>query len=409
MQLYYCETCGLKISNDEIVSGAAVLKSENKYCCQKCNRGSPSASSRKSTPAGNRILVKPAAALKPSESGRKLAAVKVEPAEAARTGTRRSVGRRPRTPEENTQTTMMIGGAAGVVVLLIASVMAFSGGKSSEKAALAADRTADENAARPGNSDRPPAPPPPVAGTGAGVAKPPAGLGLLASMDKTREDPIEAEGQMRLKELRASRTMGMKADEFRRRCEELTSGVYASTDAGREARMLLQGMPGATVCTPKPGVWWEAENTTETNFVSHVWLNEQLEQPQNLSGGHWLNALVDSKAAPTAAALFAKYKVDVPCDGKYNLWAREFYRAGTPDWRYRWDDGEWHTAPHTQKGWNQVKLGKDRDVVWCDYGPQVLTKGSHVFTLEVPKPGLEGFDCFYLSAREFHPDGNKRP
>ncbi|HYG74694.1 MAG TPA: carbohydrate binding domain-containing protein [Planctomycetota bacterium] len=64
MQLYYCDRCGLRVSDEEIASGLARRKDENSYICAKCSTEAPAprkppsgSAARPEAPSSGQIVV----------------------------------------------------------------------------------------------------------------------------------------------------------------------------------------------------------------------------------------------------------------------------------------------------------------------------------------------------------------
>jgi hypothetical protein len=194
-----------------------------------------------------------------------------------------------------------------------------------------------------------------------------------------------------------------------------TPPVTPVAPAAPHADSTAKPIPAASVVTGKH-VWWEGEDAIEHNFVSHLWLAEQLDK-SNLSGGKYLNQLFDEKwirqngKTPTNN-LHAKWIVDVPADATYTLWSREYDAFCGVLWKFRWDDGKWFSVTADYPSENKVEIGKDRPLCWRNFPNQTLKKGKHTFYLEATIEGIHniaGFDCFYLTTDPFKPDGAKKP
>ena len=88
-------------------------------------------------------------------------------------------------------------------------------------------------------------------------------------------------------------------------------------------------------------VWWEGENSVQTNFPEKTWFSAStFEQSRHeiLSGGDWLT----NDGARTGAEAFARYEITVPAAGQYSLWARKFWKHGPFRWRF--GRGEWQVC-----------------------------------------------------------------
>ena len=408
MQIFYCDKCGFKLSNDDVESGSAGTDGDNKYYCKKCIEGgrAPNNLRRKS---GQNII--PVLSARSQSSAIRLPALKHAAPESSSQSSRSPAQHLPHHPSvpakrasaKSPNAQIPIYAACGIGVLIVFALVMSLNRPASETDVRKADPKVKEDSHTVTSNVTPPEP------------------------KIIERDPIKTPGrptggnqvnmrdllaQQKLNDLKAAMAAGsLNASDLRKRCVELTTGSYASTAAGQEAKAILLNLTTqAAEETTKGGVWWEGENADATNFVSHVWLANQLSDQSILSGSKWLNDLHDSKKPVPAGGLFAKYTVNVPAGGTYNLWVRECNRQGAPDWRYRWDDSnEWHLAPRAQPFVDVICVGKDRYVGWCNYGAQKLGKGPHLFTLEVPKPGLSAFDCFYLAPGDFQPSGKKQP
>ncbi len=164
------------------------------------------------------------------------------------------------------------------------------------------------------------------------------------------------------------------------------------------------------------GVWWEAEDATQQDFVSHVWLADQLDK-RNLSGRKYLSHLNDPNwwkfpNHKVPGSVHATFTVDVPADGTYTLWVREYDPYSAAPWKFRWDDRSWFSVPVDYPWENKIEIGKDRWLVWRKYPNQTLTKGKHTFKLEAAfddRKIFAAYDCFYLTTGAFRPNGVAKP
>ena len=295
----------------------------------------------------------------------------------------------------------------------------------------------------------------------------PAALSNSLMQDKG-EDIRETTAQQKLVDIEQLKKDGkLSTAQLRAKYTELAETSYKSTKAGQQAADALANLPAdepapaapaapapapapevaqvapvapppisgvvqppakaAPVVTPPAApaapavkgksVWWEGESAVENNFVSHLWLSEQLDK-NNLSGGKYLNQLNDEKwirqngHVPTPN-LHAKWIVDVPADATYTLWSREYDPYSGVTWKFKWDEaGTWFNVPNNYPFENKVEIGKDRWLVWRNFPTQTLKKGKHTFFLEATIEGMHtvaGFDCFYLTTDPFKPDGAKKP
>jgi len=168
----------------------------------------------------------------------------------------------------------------------------------------------------------------------------------------------------------------------------------------------------AWAADPEPAsyVWWEAESPAKTNFPAKTWFSASTFQDKRnaiLSGGDWLTHAGERKG-PEA---FARYRVSVPADGQYNLWARKFWKHGPFRWRF--DTQPWQTCGRDVGLADNVVIRKHLCVNWVYLGKVTLAKGRHEFELRLlAKPGEKQtacFDCFLLVPGPFTPRGKLKP
>lgn len=160
-------------------------------------------------------------------------------------------------------------------------------------------------------------------------------------------------------------------------------------------------------------VWWEGESAVKNDFIKSDWLDEAIKQTR-LSKMKWLSCYVKDDDTKKKESYSAEYEIEVPADSEYNFWVREFYRRTGSPWKFRFDDGKWVEVSKDQPYNDIADLGRDRSVVWCDYGKFKLTKGKHKFELQVSeRPGgkgfQSGFDAFLLTDQPFTPAGWQKP
>ena len=182
-------------------------------------------------------------------------------------------------------------------------------------------------------------------------------------------------------------------------------------------------------------IWWEGESPIETNFPGETWLSASTFETKRhlLSGGDWLtNAGERGKDEA-----FARYKIEVPADGEYNLWARKFWKHGPFRWHFN-EEGKSPLTPLFQRGEPERDLSQSgepedewricgRDIAladdtyirthlganWVYLGKVSLTKGSKIFELRLLAKGGESvtaaFDAFILTPGLFMPNGKLKP
>jgi serine/threonine-protein kinase len=319
----------------------------------------------------------------------------------------------PHHAEESKRANRMLVVAASVVII-IGVVMLFAVGKP----------------APPGNTDRaapnkveplPKASAKPTVTTTAQGDDNPEGSRKNTPFDITGgEDIHESIARAKLDEIQRLATAGkLTSGQAQERYKDLAESSLHGTNAAREAmaRLMTAAPASAPAAIPaSKGVWWEGEDAIEHNFVSHVWLAEQLDK-RNLSGTKYLNHMNDEKwiklqGKTPPQELHASYSVDVPTDATYTLWVREYDPYSGVNWQFKWDDAKWYLVPPDYPFENKVEIGKDRWLVWRCYAGQKLTKGKHTFFLQATIEGrhqVAGFDCFYLTTEPFKPDGARKP
>ncbi|MFP4106412.1 MAG: hypothetical protein ACLFVU_10020 [Phycisphaerae bacterium] len=159
----------------------------------------------------------------------------------------------------------------------------------------------------------------------------------------------------------------------------------------------------------KSFVWWEGENPQKTNFPKQTWFDPKKGEADKLSGGDWLTNM--GKRKPGQAEAFATYRITVPADGEYAFWARKMWKHGPFRWRF--DEGEWHTVGRDIALADSVSLRTHVSVNWASLGKVKLDKGAHTFELRLlAEPGeslTAAFDAFLLTRNVFFPGGKLKP
>ena len=120
-------------------------------------------------------------------------------------------------------------------------------------------------------------------------------------------------------------------------------------------------------------VWIEGEAAKENTIKRNPWLDQKMTQ---LSGGAWLTSDASGEGR-------AVYEFDVPEDGAYNLWVREFTKNWANPTRWTLDDKPAQETPRTLPARDNTNLGGGRGVGWSHYGKVDLTKGKHTLVLEI--------------------------
>ena len=183
----------------------------------------------------------------------------------------------------------------------------------------------------------------------------------------------------------------------------------------RKALVLALGltclMSGAQAASkPLVYVWWEGEKPEETNFPSRSWFSPggfKAGKRELLSEGDWLSVGERFQGKD----YFARYRVTVPEDGAYSLWARKFWKHGPFKWRF--DRRPWQTCPRDVALIDRVTIRKHLEINWVCLGEVKLTRGKHVFEIELIVNPLKNtiacFDCFVLAKGPYLPRANFRP
>jgi len=156
-------------------------------------------------------------------------------------------------------------------------------------------------------------------------------------------------------------------------------------------------------------VWWESENFTKSTFPEANKIEKDLSNTK-LSKLKWLSCSV-KKPKDDIKDFSAEYVINVPEDGEYTFYAREYLRSLASPWAYRFDTEKWQNVDksHTFISGTLTNLGpKDVTLLWCRYNTIKLKKGKHKFEIKIfPKENGEfvaGFDLFFLTDTAFTPD-----
>ncbi len=170
-------------------------------------------------------------------------------------------------------------------------------------------------------------------------------------------------------------------------------------------RMLLLVLSVATTACAQNGVWWEAEEYTQTDFPDRTRFSPETERERDLlSGGNWVSVDQYDGQQP-----FLEYTVSVPETANYYFYARRFFSHGPL--RYRFDDAPWQevTDLRLMDGFN---LRLFVSVNWVKLGNVELAEGVHTLRIEqIPgeKHNVAAYDCFLLSPEPFIPRGKFKP
>ncbi|MDA1190203.1 MAG: hypothetical protein O3A46_00805 [Candidatus Poribacteria bacterium] len=162
------------------------------------------------------------------------------------------------------------------------------------------------------------------------------------------------------------------------------------------------------VCaTANATVWWEGEDTAETNFPKSTYFDPQNEREASvLSGGKWLS----NGGERTGDEAFARYEINVPEAGTYDFWTRKFWHHGPFRWQF--DGGEWREARRIALA-DSASIRTHLGANWVYLGEVELSAGTHTFELRLlagPGESLTGcFDAFFLTQEPFKPNGKYKP
>jgi len=159
-------------------------------------------------------------------------------------------------------------------------------------------------------------------------------------------------------------------------------------------------------------VWWEGEQPAETNFPRDTPFSANTFQDKRekiLSGSDWLCNADNRK--PGEAEPFAKYKVQVPQEGKYHLWTRKFWKHGPFKWRF--GAQAWQECGRDCALADTTEIRLHLGANWVYLGEVKLSAGEQVFELRLLVPEGQGktacFDCFLLTPGVFTPRGKLKP
>ena len=170
------------------------------------------------------------------------------------------------------------------------------------------------------------------------------------------------------------------------------------------------GHISAQADTPNPPTfdWWEAEQPASSTFPERTWFSAD-DDPgwQYLSGGAWLTSTGPATNHPPTAT----YAIDIPLEGKYQLWVRKFWRHGPM--HYRFGGGAFRTLGRDIPLVDRQRLPKDAEVDWVYLGTFDLPAGPTTFEFQLAlQPGedtVSGIDCFVLTREPFFPRGKLKP
>ncbi len=169
-----------------------------------------------------------------------------------------------------------------------------------------------------------------------------------------------------------------------------------------------------TVCAAAHGqtyVWWEAESPASTNFPAHSYFSPQNDRERDAySAGACLSR-------DHAGASSARYTVQVPKAGAYELWTRTV--NGRTPFSWRFDQGPWQGPGAVNSPVDSIVVSCQNDstggryfgLAWAHLGSVTLSAGSHTFELKIAPDATAGvaIDCFNLVQGYWRPFGRMKP
>jgi len=176
------------------------------------------------------------------------------------------------------------------------------------------------------------------------------------------------------------------------------------------AMVLCASLGGAAAPAGGPEhVWWEGEKPAETNFPKKTWFSPSSfrSRAHLLSEGDWLT----HEGNRTGPEAFARYPIDVPSAGTWNLWCRKFWKHGPFRWRF--GSQAWQTCGRDVALADNTYLRTHVGANWVYLGKVRLPAGKQTFELRLLAKEGEGltacFDCFCLIRGAFLPNGKLKP
>lgn len=192
---------------------------------------------------------------------------------------------------------------------------------------------------------------------------------------------------------------------MRNRVSPLAAATLALT-----ALLALSSVPSPTHAAEPAFVWWEGEDTAQTNFPARSWFGADTfpaKRNEVLSGGDWLSASGDR--GPDE--LFARYEVRLAKAGTYALWTRKFWKHGPFRWRF--DKEAWRTCGREIALADSTPIRTHLVANWVHLGRVKLKQGTHTFELRLlakeGEPATACFDAFLLTPGVFTPRGRLKP
>lgn len=164
--------------------------------------------------------------------------------------------------------------------------------------------------------------------------------------------------------------------------------------------------PWGSQAAPQVYVWFEAETPLRTNFPP---AEQNPFGPHNpteaavLSEGRWIGA-----GEPRDQVLYLEYRIQVPEDGTYTLYARKFWLHGPYRWRF--DQQEWQSVGGNVALLDEAPIRRHVVANWTEAGQVTLRRGPATLRVELASTqGAACFDVFLLTRTPFVPSGLRRP
>lgn len=171
--------------------------------------------------------------------------------------------------------------------------------------------------------------------------------------------------------------------------------------------------PKLACAAPPAFAWAEGEQPTEANFTFEA----QAPLPEILSGGKWLARSVEkakvAKEVP-AEGFLLKYRLRVPEDGEYTVWARVGYEFVRSPLEWRIGDGAWTKAGAEVHTTSLMRLAFFTEVAWEAIGKAPLRAGNIELQIRYREPNrdgayLIGLDALALVKGNWVPEGRLKP
>ncbi|MFQ6130566.1 MAG: glycoside hydrolase family 2 TIM barrel-domain containing protein [Armatimonadota bacterium] len=161
--------------------------------------------------------------------------------------------------------------------------------------------------------------------------------------------------------------------------------------------------------------WVEAESPAYTNTEFAT------ERPRQklLSDGAWIRKSLDkgqAEATVPEEGFLLRYLLQVPENGRYQLWVRVGFEAARAplEWRLGVGQGQWTKVGSDVLTTNVMELGEWMEVAWLHLSTLDLAAGPTTLEIRYRKPGGDGrmlmaLDCIALTKGRFVPEGRLKP